>query len=1183
MIIQNMFKHNINRNINGVVQVDQDSEQILIQELNEYVITKELKKHFIKFFNSYNKSFDELNTDTGVWISGFFGSGKSHFLKMLSYILANKEVQGVKTVERFREKFADDPATFMLFDKATSVETDTILFNIDREGFSEKDKTVVLRVFAKMFYNYLGFYGENLKVAKLEQQLFKEGKLDEFHRVFEEKNGSNWLETRSDYTFFEDEVVETLMEVRGMSEVSARNWVNSEDLFEISITQLVSEIKGYVISKSKDFRLLFMVDEVGQYVGDSTDLLLNLQTLVEAIGDECQGKVWIVCTGQEAIDEIIRTQVDAFSKIQARFKTRLSLTSSAVDEVIQERILKKEKEVVSVLEGVYNKNDAILRNIFTFTDSYLDIKGYSDGIQFSNMFPFVPYQFVILTKVFHEVRKHGNSGKHMSGAERSMLDAFQNAAQQIQSKDENTLAPFYLFYETIKDFLESSIRNVITRCQRAADNGDGIEQEDVNVLKLLYLIRYIDDIKSSIDNIVILMADDIRIDKISMRQNITKCLERLVKQGYVGRNGDIYTFLTDEEQAVEYEIKSTVVDVADITAKISSLIFNDIYSSKKYRYEKYDFPFDKMVDSTYEGGATGAMCLKVLTVASGIDTSNSLQLITDSAGQAIMVLGNTVYYEGLERASKIRKYIKTRNVAQMPKSMQNIIRGLNDEASKLETSSKEELVKALATATCYVDGEKLNINVGNDVKAKINRVLEQLIGQVYKDLNLITKNADTDADVLKVLRGDIEVDVFGKQVNGEAAETINEYLQMQNSKHVNVSMFDIQSRYQAKPYGWKEIDIAAVVAMLIYQQKVTVKYAGDTIQPNNTKLPDMLRKRSEVGKVIISIRQSPSASKMKQVAQIMRDYFNLMNIASDEDGLIAQITELFKSQKEHYADLLARYNNHKYPDKLLVIKAAKLVDEILAQSKDNIALINCIIEKEEDFDDLSDGLDKVESFFKNQVAIFDAAVIFEREMTKDYDHIEKDEEANAALNKLRKNIQVPDQIGKFNYNTIPEFNSLMDKVKAVHDVMLESKRAELLDAIDEFVNGIALVASGNDALVKTILEDSNFFFDRKRSEITREQVISMLDGKMQNLIQKYNSVCEAIKFKIEEANKPKAEPKVKEPVDTNAPKKSVKSINKFVVFNNAKLETDEDIEQYLNDIRNKIKKLKQTCDILELK
>ena len=187
MRIQSMFKDDINRKINGVVKVDQDESSVLVQELNEYVITRELKKHFITFFNNYDDSFDEDTADIGVWISGFFGSGKSHFLKILSYILENKEVQGVKTVERFRQKFADDPATFMLIDRATRGKTDTILFNIDIEGSINKDKTAVLRVFAKMFYNYLGFYGENLKVAKLEQFVAKKGKTEEFHR------GEEWI------------------------------------------------------------------------------------------------------------------------------------------------------------------------------------------------------------------------------------------------------------------------------------------------------------------------------------------------------------------------------------------------------------------------------------------------------------------------------------------------------------------------------------------------------------------------------------------------------------------------------------------------------------------------------------------------------------------------------------------------------------------------------------------------------------------------------------------------------------------------------------------------------------------------------------------------------------------------------------------------------------------------------
>ena len=143
MRIQQMFVDDINRKINGVVKVDQDEEKTLVQELDEYVITKELKKHFITFFNNYSETFDIPSDDIGVWISGFFGSGKSHFLKMLSYLLENKEVQGIKTVERFRKKFEDDPATFMLINKATKGETDTILFNIDIEGSINKDKTAV--------------------------------------------------------------------------------------------------------------------------------------------------------------------------------------------------------------------------------------------------------------------------------------------------------------------------------------------------------------------------------------------------------------------------------------------------------------------------------------------------------------------------------------------------------------------------------------------------------------------------------------------------------------------------------------------------------------------------------------------------------------------------------------------------------------------------------------------------------------------------------------------------------------------------------------------------------------------------------------------------------------------------------------------------------------------------------
>ena len=117
-------------------------------------------------------------------------------------------------------------------------------------------------------------------------------------------------------------------------------------------------------------------------------------------------------------------------------------------------------------------------------------------------------------------------------------------------------------------------------------------------------------------------------------------------------------------------------------------------------------------------------------------------------------------------------------------------------------------------------------------------------------------------------------------------------------------MFDVQSRYQSIPYGWKEIDIAAVVALLIRQQKVTIKYGGATIQPNDPKLPDMLRKKSEVGKTRISKRQVVTAIKMKAAKELLRDYFDVMDVPEDEDGLVAFIVKRFEAQKAHYEELL---------------------------------------------------------------------------------------------------------------------------------------------------------------------------------------------------------------------------------------------------------------------------------------
>ena len=120
MKIQNMFQKDITREINGVIQVTASPEENQKQELEEYVITRELRKHFATFYDNYEYSYEHPTDRMGVWISGFFGCGKSHFMKILNYLLANKSVDGKKAIEYFSDKFDYDPFRYEMMKKISA-------------------------------------------------------------------------------------------------------------------------------------------------------------------------------------------------------------------------------------------------------------------------------------------------------------------------------------------------------------------------------------------------------------------------------------------------------------------------------------------------------------------------------------------------------------------------------------------------------------------------------------------------------------------------------------------------------------------------------------------------------------------------------------------------------------------------------------------------------------------------------------------------------------------------------------------------------------------------------------------------------------------------------------------------------------------------------------------------------
>jgi len=374
MLIKDMFRKRIDRELQGVIIVGQGEETNVAQELEEYVVTKELQRHFADFFAAYKKGIIGTTPKMGVWISGFFGSGKSHFLKILSYLLGNKAVGDKKALDYFIDdaKIAD-PMVLADMQLAAETPTDVILFNIDSKSnsTSKQDKAAIVNVFLKVFNDMQGFCGSMPHLADLERRLSDEGRLDEFRAAFEEEYGSAWEDSRQDFDFIQDTVVDVLSAMGFMSESAARNWCEKAvEPYQISIEDFAKRVKTYIDKKGHNHHVVFLVDEVGQYIGDNSRLMLNLQTVTEELGKECMGKAWVIVTSQQDIDSITQVKGNDFSKIQGRFDTRLSLSSANVDAVIKKRILDKTDTAAQALRLYYDQKETVIKNSSSSTTAW---------------------------------------------------------------------------------------------------------------------------------------------------------------------------------------------------------------------------------------------------------------------------------------------------------------------------------------------------------------------------------------------------------------------------------------------------------------------------------------------------------------------------------------------------------------------------------------------------------------------------------------------------------------------------------------------------------------------------------------------------------------------------------------------------------------------------------------------
>ena len=925
MRIESLFKKDIFRPINGVVKADQLDEASVWQELDEFVVTKELDQHFRRFFSQYCEALDNGNDPTvaeriGVWISGFFGSGKSHFIKVLSYLLANEEHSFEGETKRAVDFFEPKIADAMLFGdikRAVASDIDVVLFNIDSKADSRAGRDAILGVFLRVFNEMQGYSGDHAHIAHMERYLEENGKLEEFQTAYKSSTGDLWVGERDAYEFARDDVIEALSKTLGQSTESCEKWIDgAEDNFTLTIENFAKWVNEYLDSKGPKHRIIFLVDEVGQFIGNDTHLMLNLQTITEELGTLCKGKAWVVVTSQEDIDavlgEIQGSKANDFSKIQGRFKTRLSLSSANVDEVIQKRLLAKPDEVKPDLEQLFAEKGDILKNQLTFSKVGMTFKKIKDADDFVRNYPFAPYQFQLLQKIFEAIRKAGATGLHLARGERSLLDAFQAASQAVAGEELGVLVPLFRFYPSIESFLDTGVKKTI---DHARDN-ESLEPFDAHVLEVLFLIRYVDEMRGTVDNLVTLCLDEIDADRLTLRRKIEESLQRLEKETLISRSGDIYFFLTNEERDINREIKNIDLSSGEEAKLVGELVFDDVLrGQRKHRYAAngMDFTFNRLCDLHPVGSRLeGGLVVSVITpLADEYELYNDSKCILDSdqeGGQVVIKLGDSDNLgRELRTLLKTDKYLRTKDDGTLPPSTKRVHRDLADENRERRARATHLLGDKMTEAAYFAAGQRLEMKANAPVAA-LDEALEYLVHNTFTKMGFLENLQENPLkEIQAILRSDDVaknlLDMELPENNPKAIDDLRSYIDLCTRTDRQMVLHDmIDGRYANRPYGWPDMEVVLLLARLHVAGEIQFVTGGDVIE--REKVYEAISTRSKWRKIRVAQRKSSNPEDVKDARKLGKDVFSEMG-PEGEDALV----EFLRNKAERWKTSLTQYKS----------------------------------------------------------------------------------------------------------------------------------------------------------------------------------------------------------------------------------------------------------------------------------